>query len=150
MSELEKFTENFTGKKIDCLQLRNGFYLNNPDLAKIKAGINQEPFSAGLFLGEIRKNMFVPGTPLLDMISKTSDRKIFVNRKTAWLFLCGRDIFGSGIVKANVENGMVLVQNELDENLGYGEIVADLSLKDKVVVENLFDKGDFLRRERSR
>ena len=82
------------------------------------------------------------------MVAKKTDRKIFVNRKTAWLFLCGRDIFGRGIVKSNVKKGLALVQNEADENLGYGEIIADLGNKDKVVAKNLFDRGNFLRREK--
>ena len=148
MNPLEEFAKNFTDKDIICLQARNYFFIADEELKNAKGRINQEPFSVGLFLGEMKKNRFVPSAAILDAVSRLSDKKIFVNRKTAWLFLCGRDIFGRGIVKSNVKKGVVLVQNEMDENLGYGEIIADLSLKDKVVVKNLFDRGDFLRRER--
>ncbi len=150
MKTLEEFTGCFTNEKIDgIITLRNCSFLADEELISLKNRAGREPFSIGLFLGEIKKNNFVPGTPLLDMISKMSDKKIFVNRKTAWLFLCGRDIFGRGIAKSNVNKGLALVQNEADENLGYGEIIADLGNKDKVVVKNLFDRGNFLRRERN-
>ena len=150
MKNLEEFAGNFTKEKIDCIISRNRYFLASEELVKIKNGIQQEPFSIGLFLGEIKNNRFVPGAPLLDIISKKSDRKIFVNRKTEWLFLCGRDVFGKGIVKSNAEKGIVLVQNERDENLGYGEIIGDLSAQNKMAVRNLFDKGNFLRREKKR
>lgn len=148
MKNIEEFTKNFTDKKFEYLRIRNSYFLLSEDLKKAANTINQEPFAAGIFLGEISKNNFVPGVSLLGMISPLTDKKIFINKKTEWLFLCQRDIFGGGIVKANVKKGFVLVQNELDENLGYGQIVADLGNADKVVVKNLFDKGNFLRRER--
>lgn len=150
MRNLEEFTKSFEASPIDnIMQIRNSYFLASDELLMAKNKIGQEPFSAGIFLGEIKKNNFIPSTNLLDMISVQTQKKIFVNRKTAWLFLCGRDIFGRGIVKSNVTKGIALIQNENDENLGYGEIINDLSLKDKVVIKNLFDKGNFLRRERN-
>jgi len=149
MEKINRFVEYFTNQKIDnVVKIKNNYFLADEALAKAKENIRQEPFSIGLFLGEARNSNFVPSAPLLDIISKKTDKKIFVNKKTEWLFLCGRDVFGRGIVKANVKKGLVLVQNERDENLGYGEITGDLSQQDKVVVRNLFDKGNFLRRER--
>jgi ribosome biogenesis protein Nip4 len=149
MKSMEEFFRYFTNEEIkDTMQIKNSFFLADKGLMDIKSRISQEPFSIGLFLGEVKNNNFIPGANLLDMISKKTDKKIFVNRKTGWLFLCGRDVFGRGIVKADVKKGLVLVQNENDENLGYGEITADLSVQDKVVVKNLFDRGNFLRREK--
>jgi len=149
MKALEEFVANFTDKKINnVVKIKNSFFICGSDLLEIKNKIKEEPVSAGLFLGELKNGKFIPSANLLDIVSELSDKKIFVNKKTEWLFLCKRDVFGKGIAKANAEKGLVLVQNELDENVGYGEIVDDLSKKDKVVVKNLFDKGSFLRRER--
>ncbi|MBW3023067.1 hypothetical protein KY308_03105 [Candidatus Woesearchaeota archaeon] len=148
-------TDNFINKFCrlnlkNVLKLRSGYFLADEELIKLKEKIKKEPEAIGVFLGKAGKSRFHPSAPLMDIISKNSDRKIFVNKKTEWLFLCGRDIFGRGIVKSNVKevNELVLVQNESDENLGYGKIVADLSEQDKVVVKNFFDKGEFLRKER--
>jgi ribosome biogenesis protein Nip4 len=117
------------------------------ELREIKGRSGREMFSGGMFLGSVKNNHFLPSISLIDWLAKRSDRKIFVNKRTAWLFLCGRDLFGKGIVKSNVGEGLVLVQNENDENLGYGKIIDELNKMDSVVVENLLDKGDFLRRE---
>jgi len=150
MKQIEEFIKNFAESEIRSIaKIKNMYFLADGSILEAKEKISQEPFSMGLFLGEIKNKKFFPSVNLLDMVSKISDKKVFVNEKTAWLFLCKRDIFGKGIVKANSENGFVLVQNERDENLGYGEIVDDLSKKDKVVIKNLFDRGDFLRRERN-
>jgi len=57
------------------------------------------------------------------------------------MFLCGRDAFADNIVKANVNSGLVLVQNEKDENLGLG-------ILNEKGIRNILDRGDFLRREK--
>jgi len=149
MKQIEEFIKNFAESKINGIaKIKSSYFLADKELLEIKEKIKDEPFSAGLFLGESKNGKFAPSANILDMLSKISDRKIFVNKKTEWLFLCKRDIFGKGIVKSNAEKGLVLVQNERDENLGYGEIVDDFSKKDRVVVKNLLDRGNFLRRER--
>lgn len=140
---IENFIKKFTDKKIgEITEMRNQFFLADSGLLEIKNKINEEPFALGTFLGEVRKNNFCPSIALLDMLSKISDRKVFVNERAEWLFLCGRDLFEEGIVKKNADKGFVLVQNKIDENLGYGEIVSG-----KIAVKNFLDKGDFLRRE---
>jgi ribosome biogenesis protein Nip4 len=150
MEVIDKFVSQFTSKKIENLVTEgNRFYLVDVPLAELRKKISKQPYAIGLPLGEIKGTNFKPSIALLDWLSKNSDRKVYLNKKSAWLFICGRDVFGKGIEKANVKEGLVLVQNEADENLGYGRIVADLSLKDKMVIKNLLDKGDFLRRERN-
>ncbi len=149
MEKIDEFVSYFTGQKIDnILRVKDGYFLAGRELKETSEKTGQTPFAIGLFLGKLKNRNFVPGASILNIISKKTDRKVFVNRKTEWLFLCGRDIFGKGIVKANVKKGKVLVQNERDENLGYGEVIEDISEKDKIVVKNLFDKGAFLRREK--
>ncbi len=145
---LNQFVSEFTSEIIPHTVLGRIFVQIPPELEEYQKKISYDLVSGGLFLGEKRKE-FTPGAPLLDILSKKTNRKIFVNEKTAWLFLCGRDVFGDGIIKANVTSGTVLIQNEKDENLGYGIIVDDLQKKNKVVIQNKFDKGNFLRREHS-
>ncbi len=148
IERLNEFIGAFTSEKIeDAIKIRNSYYEIDQDLANLKDRVNKELFSGGMFLGEMKGKEFLPSISLINWLSRRSDRKIFVNKKAAWLFLCGRDLFGAGILRSDAKEGLVLVQNEADENLGYGKIVDDLSKRDKVVVENLLDKGDFLRRE---
>jgi ribosome biogenesis protein Nip4 len=140
---IEDFIKKFTDQKIgEITEIRNQFFLAGSELLELKNRIKNEPFAVGTFLGEMRENKFKPSIALLDNLSKLSDRKVFVNDKAEWLFLCGRDVFRQGIVKSSINEGLVLVQNEKDENLGYGEFSIG-----KVAVKNLLDRGDFLRRE---
>ncbi len=140
---IEDFIKKFTDKKVgEITEIRSRFFLADRELIELKNRIRDEPFAFGTFLGEINENKFKPSIALLDNISMLSDKKVFVNAKAEWLFLCGRDVFRQGIVKNNVNEGLVLVQNEKDENLGYGEFSVG-----KVAIKNLLDRGDFLRRE---
>ena len=145
---IQEFIKQFTKEEIkDIIQVRKEFYLANKELLETKNKIKLEPNSIGLYLGQAKGKNFEPSPALIELIAKKSDKKIFINKQTEWLFLCGRDIFGKGIIKANTKEGLVLVQNFKDENLGYGKIVNDMRQKEKVVVKNIQDKGIYLRQE---
>jgi ribosome biogenesis protein Nip4 len=117
----------------------------------LKNVIARNFFYAGLYLGKTRKGRFFPSFNLMKMIGKTKANKVVVDKKTEWLFICGRDIFKRGIkkVKGSREKGSyVLILNMKDECLGYGKILHNLNKTgEKVVIKNILDIGDFLRRE---
>jgi ribosome biogenesis protein Nip4 len=145
------FISQFTDRKIEnIIKIKGKYYLVSRELNELRQKIKPEPEYIGLFLGEETKNCFKPGLALIDEIAKISDRKVFVNDKGEWLFLCGRDLFGKSVVKSNVNNGLVLVQSMKDENLGYGKFVGNIANKGKTVIKNILDKGDYLRREMSK
>jgi ribosome biogenesis protein Nip4 len=85
------------------------------------------------------------------MLAKGEANKIVVDRKAAWLFVCGRDIFRRGILAVHGsrrKGDYVLVLNEFGECLGFGKITHSLdAVETQVVVKNISDVGDFLRRE---
>jgi len=144
--KLREFISIFTDKKdiyknIVCLK---DSYFSVPEKLKDLSS-RENVITVGTYLGKEKKEIFVPSTILLDKLAELSERKIFLNEKTSWLFLCKRDVFLESIEKANVDEGFVLVQNMNDENLGYGKFTTKGR---KTLVKNLFDKGDFLRRER--
>ena len=151
---IHEFIRQFSDVKITAVKIGNGYYQCNEKVARVKNSIKAKPFAAGIFLGEKARSGFRPSAALLDILASNSTKKLFVDKKGEWLFLCGRDLFGSSVKKAdfNEEEEFVLVQNERDENLGYGLVVADVMHsrnKDKEVVNNLFDRGSFLRREKN-
>ena len=141
MKPLNEFIEKFTEEKPEnVVKKGREYYIVPPELQKIADGIDRNCFSIGIPLGEFKKN-FKPSLSLLDWISKRTEKKVFINKKTEWLFLCGRDVFTENIIKINVKKGKVLVQNEKDENIGLG------TLNDSGV-RHIMDRGDFLRREK--
>jgi ribosome biogenesis protein Nip4 len=125
------------------------YYLSNPELRKVT---RNDFYVAGLYLGKVKNGMFFPSFNFLNMILEVASNKIVLDRKSAWLFICGRDIFRKGIVKAmgsQQKGDFSLILNEFGECLGFGMITMNLGEDlGKVVVRNVLDVGDFLRRER--
>ncbi len=136
----------------DLLVQKNGrFFLVN---SALKPFTRRDFYYAGTFLGKAKGGKFFPSFNLLGMLAKTEANKIVVDKRTAWLFICGRDVFSKGILHmygAAKKGGNVLVLNEFGECLGFGKIVGNLGRKtgdSEIMVKNVLDIGDFLRRER--
>jgi len=139
-----------TGRKVQ-------FFLVSKALEKT---FNEIPFSqglfyAGIFAGEVEKNIFAPSLAVLDFLSKNTDKKfVKLDYKRSVLFSCGRDIPSAGIVSASKDlrkNDIIIVLNENNEGIGYGRVLEQgivlQELKAKPVIKNLYDIGDFIRRE---
>lgn len=137
---------------LDLMVEKTGrFYLVNPALKPL---VRQDFFSAGVFLGKAKEGKFFPSFNLLGMLAKKEANRIILDRKAAWLFICGRDVLRKSIVRVQgpgKKDTNTLVFNEFGECLGFGRIVEKLSGAtgdNEVVVRNVLDIGDFLRRER--
>jgi ribosome biogenesis protein Nip4 len=130
---------------------KNRYYLLSE---RVKKQIQQNFFYAGVYLGKLKGNVFFPSFLLLTIMAEGKGNKIVVDKKTAWLFICGRDIFKQGIInlKGTKRKGdYSLVLNEHDECLGFGKITRNVRKEteaNEVVVKNILDIGDFLRREK--
>lgn len=145
-----KLIQKFTDKKIidlnEVVQLGREFYLVDSKLKNTYKKINKQAAYIGTFLGQNEK----PSLYLLDLLAKNAKKKVIVTEKGEWLFICKRDLFAKGIKDAEGNpkiNDFVLVMNQKNECLGYGQMIADLSAR-KTVIKRLFDIGDFLRREK--
>ena len=127
------------------------FYLVNPALKPL---VRQDFFSAGVFLGKAKEGKFFPSFNLLGMLAKKEAYRIILDKKAAWLFICGRDVLRKSIVRVQGpgrKDTNTLVVNEFGECLGFGRIVENLresAVDNEIVVRNVLDIGDFLRRER--
>jgi ribosome biogenesis protein Nip4 len=121
---------------------------------RLKKQIQQDFFYAGVYLGKLRGRIFFPSFLLLTLIAEGKGNMIVVDKKTAWLFICGRDVFKQGILKlkgTKRKGDYTLVLNEHNECLGFGKITRNIHKEtdaNEVVVKNILDIGDFLRREK--
>jgi len=119
----------------------------------LKGLVGRDFYYAGTYLGKVKNARFFPSFNLLAMLAKGKANKIVVDRKAAWLFICGRDVFRRGILAtqgSRRKGDFALVMNEFGECLGFGRILfsADNAMRDaEVAVKNVSDVGDFLRRE---
>lgn len=133
---------------------RNRYFLISENL---RGMIMNDFFYAGVYLGKSEKNKFLPSFNLLRMITLKETNKTIVDKKTEWLFICGRDIFQKGIVKilgSKRKNDYTLIINKYGECLGFGRMLGDLEIgarsltNEDVAIKNILDLGDFLRREK--
>lgn len=150
--ELYSFTRKFITPELDnIIWLRERCYQVQPTLHevsnRVSKALGKEPYALGTFLGTLKRNHFEPSVALIDIVATTTHRQAIIDEHAAWLFLCGRDVFGKSVKSCTVERGPVIVFNEQKEVLGYGNVVGSLSTGDNVAIKNLLDRGDFLRRE---
>jgi ribosome biogenesis protein Nip4 len=124
------------------------YFLLNETLHRL---IRKDFYYAGTYLGKVKNGKFFPSFNLLAILAKGKANKIVVDGKAAWLFICGRDVFRRGIVTVHGsrrKGDYTLVLNEFGECLGFGKITHSLDAEGaQVVVKNISDIGDFLRRE---
>jgi ribosome biogenesis protein Nip4 len=125
------------------------YFLLNENLKPLAS---KDFFYAGTYLGKTKDTKFFPSFNLLDLVARKKANKIVVDKKTEWLFICGRDIFKQGITEATGstrKNDYVLILNSHGECLGYGRTLRNLNQKKGgPAVKNILDIGDFLRREK--
>jgi ribosome biogenesis protein Nip4 len=145
---INQFNANITLNENLMVKKGNRYFLINKNLKKL---ITKDFFYAGTYLGKTKNSKFFPSFNLLSMIAEKRANKIIINKNTEWLFICGRDIFKKGIVKvlgSKRKGDYVLILNQHGECIGFGKILHNIDdAKDRVVVKNILDIGDFLRRE---
>jgi ribosome biogenesis protein Nip4 len=154
MKEIKDFVAQFNANvaldKSHVVKSWNRYYLL-PD--RLKRQVPSKFFYAGVYLGAVKGASFFPSFLLLRMIAERKANKLVVDHKTAWLFICGRDIFKQGILnETRLKKGdYALIMNEHNECLGFGKVMINIRQEidaKKVAVKNILDIGDFLRRER--
>jgi ribosome biogenesis protein Nip4 len=100
----------------------------------------------GLYLGQNRR-WFTPSSMLLQKLAKEdATKKAYVDRDVAWLFVVGKDIFEENVQRfhGDVKLGRYCLVMLGEGCIGYGRYETSGDLR---VIKNMFDVGDFLRRE---
>ncbi|MBS3175869.1 hypothetical protein J4457_01390 [Candidatus Woesearchaeota archaeon] len=153
---IDKFIIQFTRRKIlnekDLLIVNDKYFLVSEKIRETINIIKREPHLAGLYLGRQRGNQFFPSVALLAILHPFAENIITLNDDAAFLFICGRDIYAPSILKMDgrcAESSIVILQNKNKELLGFGKRAHPITSQ-QPVVENIFDIGDFLRRENKR
>jgi ribosome biogenesis protein Nip4 len=133
------------------VEKQNRFFLINETL---RPRVQKDFFYAGAYLGKLKDRIFFPSFILLAMMAEEKANKTVVDNKTAWLYICGRDVFKRGILNmtgSKSRGDYTLVLNKNSECLGFGKILRNIHEekdKNKVIVKNISNIGDFLKREK--
>ncbi len=135
----------------ELAKIDNMTFFVPPDVGAFISRLQKKPVYAGALLATQKGSQFIPGRYLLEHLSLNGAKSVTADKNGAWLWICGKDLWGKSIIRSSdgIEvNDLVLIKSEHDEVLGYGKIVRDLEAKNKMVVQRLFDLGDYLRREK--
>lgn len=137
--------------EIELLLKGKELYLISKDLAEFLEKKKIDCI-AGIKVGEVgseRLRLTLEGTYWL---VKNEKKRVFVNEKGEMLFLYGRDIFAGSVERCTEfdENEIVFVCNRFGDIIGLGRSkypskkLKELE-KDKVFVQNLVDRGEYIR-----
>jgi ribosome biogenesis protein Nip4 len=139
-----RFKESVLDELGEIVKKSKYFFSCKKELKDLMLSSSKNFFSLGFPLGEVKKD-FIPTPEFIDYLSKKSNKKVVVNKKTEWLFLCGKDVFKMGVIKNHSEKnrGFVFVQNEFGENLGLGKFMRT----GNIFIKNIIDKGAYIRKE---
>lgn len=145
MLTLKEFLKNFSSLE-NFVQIREFYFMLTK---KQKELLSKKPVYIGNCFGKKKGNLFCPSVNLLDDIAARYDKCIFVDAKTEWLFICGRDIFNvQEVLGSPEENELVLVLNRFKECIGMAQYTTSPNKKNPI--RHVYDIGDYLRRERKR
>ncbi len=140
----------------DAFGVREAYALSK-DLVRFLELFKLNYVHAGLKVGEVGSRRFRFSLEGSFYLVRRDRKKVFVNERGEMLFLYGRDIFAESVVKVTEdvrENDVVFVCNTKGDILGIGRARFDAGrmrevAKDRVVVENLVDRGEYLRKEKT-
>jgi 60S ribosome subunit biogenesis protein NIP7 len=134
-------------KKVVCLV--------NDGIEKAMQIIKEDPYSAGLAIGDLKKQ-FIPSIAGADLFTRFGERNkyyVMVAEKAENLVLYGRDVMGESIVAASNslhENELVILLNTAFEAIAVGRtrfVGSSLFQKGRVTVSTIADAGYYLREE---
>ncbi len=132
---------------------RKEVYAVSKDLEQFIGKLNEVAF--GIKIGEVGKRFRFTVEGAFFLV-KRNKKKVYVNEKGEMLFLYGRDIFRESIVDVTDdvrENDIVFVCNKKGDIIGIGKArfgrdrIFDVE-EGRVVVENLVDRGEYIRKEK--
>ncbi len=121
---------------------RTEVFITNPETADTLKRIKKDPYSVGLYIGEIKNGRFFLGIEGATLINRFTKKKVFVTRKAEQLVLYKRDVLSKSIIKyaEDIKVGeKCLIVNEDDEVLAIG-------IKRRDFIENIIDRGWYLRK----
>ena len=142
---LRHLNSSLTLSEAEVTRINDKYFTIGPvliDRLRVREGL----VYAGRYLGRDRR-LFEPSSLLLQMLaSEPGTYKVHVGRAAAWLFVCGRDLFEESVEE--IEPRLILGAHYLVVHggrcVGYGRYE---TAGERRVLRNLFDLGDFLRRE---
>ena len=146
---LKRFIQQFSKTTIPSIKIGDAFFLKNDRLEEICLP-KIDPVLFGCYLGKNKNKEFHPSFNLLEILSDFTNEKIIVNDRGEIDFLYGKHLRKRHVISikgSQKKNKLKLVQNQLDENLGYGLFIG-ISKDRAQILKHIIDRGVFIKRDK--
>ncbi len=156
-SALRSFrSEDFLRENVILVNDSKEVFALSKDLSNFIKRFKLNYVCIGIKVGEVGCRRFRFSLEGTFYLIKRERKKVYVDERGEMLFLYGRDIFARSVVGITddvKENDIVFVCNTKGDILGLGKSRFDAGKykevdEDRVVVENLIDRGEYLRKEK--
>jgi ribosome biogenesis protein Nip4 len=138
--------------KINYIRTGQHFYSFSEEFNQFRESIKKVAWYRGERIGTGKKGTFRPSPRLLELAGRLDGVPyLSLNTKGSWLYLCGRDVMVQSITGKSGDTSLgnlVLIKNEYGETIGYARIFGNSQKDKRMIARNLFDLGNYLRRER--
>jgi ribosome biogenesis protein Nip4 len=130
-------------KLITVASGRKEVFITNSQTVKLINKMKKEPYSAGLYIGEIKGKNFELDLEGASLIAPLAKKKIIVDDDAEQLVLYGRDVFSNSVVfSEGLKKGeKCIVTNKYGDALALAEVKGD-----RLFAKNVMDRGWYLRR----
>ncbi len=120
---------------------RREVYATTREVENVKKAMQRDPYSVGLYIGEIKKGRFFLGLEGAYFLASHTEKKVVVDENAEQLVLYGRDVFSKSVVDFSAcrPGDRCLMVNTRGEPLGIGLVEDDM-------IKNLMDRGWYLRK----
>ena len=122
--------EILKGKKIIVSERREVYVIKNDTYSTMRE-MKRDPYSAGLYIGKIKKEKFDLALEGAAKIAPHSEKTVLVNKKQEQVILYGKDVRSKSAIKASglAEGDRCLIVNKYEENIAIGRIEKDKSFQ---------------------
>ena len=150
LTPLKEYVTQWTNQELDyenIISIGRDFYLVTAEVKATIEQLDRPPHSAGIHIGTFHRT-FTPSLALINIIGKTTTKKIIVEDKQGWLFICGRDLFTKDlpITETLRHEQQLIIQNEHGDILGLAQKKRDKT--GKSIFAPVIDLGDYIRRDK--
>jgi ribosome biogenesis protein Nip4 len=149
---IEVFKQVPAGEILFATDKRTEVFIVSAELLKLKNQLTRDPYSLGIFAGELRGKKFMPSLQLLNNAEPREDLKILVTNQSGQKFIYGKDIISKSVIWVSdkiMGKETVVVCDEDERPMGYAKALTNGRIMKKLgndpVLKNIQDIGWYIR-----
>jgi predicted RNA-binding protein (TIGR00451 family) len=149
---LQIFKQVPEGEILFATDKRTEAFIVSPEMLKLKEQLTRDPYSLGIFAGELKDKKLLPSLQLLNNTEPREDIKVLVTNEAGQRFIYGKDIISKSVIWVSdkiMGKETVVVCDEDERPLGYAKALSNGRIMKKLgndpILKNIQDIGWYIR-----